>query len=604
MASDARRDGLLNLIKSGTPEEREKARDIFERLYDEAPPEEAAPTPKGPISDPAAAMAGKGVDWKKALSSAGNAVSDFVTGPLQAGVARWNDDVTMGYYPALVDALGFDTPQRRAKLATDYPTADKVGSGAAIATSMAVPLAPAAVVDRAVAQMAAPMVGRLKNPITKALGSIGTNAASGTVTGALEAVADGEAPSAGAVPGAIAGTVGGTIGQVMKAGAAGVRAASTHIRDYSNARRTGAYDAPELKAVEGIHGGLGVRRAAENAHDAIRAREADIVGNQKQQYREAIEPYLDTRLSRDEAQKQLLRQFSSNLDERTGKPIDKTLDAAYRQILEYLGGVKLSKPGVAPSSFSYDFAEEAPTLGQAGRKLDALRSEAAFESMAPTRSNVAAQKAYGGLKTAIDSSDLPPEALAARREAAANAAAARRRRDLIYNTENEVTRPSGAPAALSGSDSEISSMADALDADPTMRVAKEKAGATFLARVGDDNVPGDAANKYIQELADQDPEFARQIAAVRAKKAREAVRLSMQGLTPLSLTGATAGAGVLPFVSQNMRFLGARLAEPTLDIGGEMAARAGARGAGSPLLRDPIDAVMGRKRKKQEGKKE
>jgi hypothetical protein len=600
VAADARRAGLLEASRSADPQVRAKAAEIYERLYDEPPPSVAD---SAPIADPMAAAAQRaakqndGVDWGKALSGAASSVSDFVTGPLQAGVAKWNDRMTLGLYPAAMDLLGVDNPQRRADLAKKHPIGDMIGDGASMVTAALSPAAPAAMVDRAVAQMAGPLT-RAVSPLGRAAAATATNATAGALTGALESTVKGDG-LAGAAPGAVSGVVGTGLGALMRGGAASTRAASPNIKDFAEAKRAGAYDRPELKAVEDIHGGLGARRAAENAHEAIVGRDSQIVAGQKATYQEAIAPFLDTNLSREQAQKELLKRFADNLDPRTGAPYDEALDTAYRDVADFLGGVRPGKPGLRGGKPHVVVTpnEPAPTLEGANRKALGIREAADFESMAPTPANRAAQKAYGVLKTAIDSS-VPAPVVAARKEAATNAAEGRRRRDIVYNTEAEVTRPSGSPRAQEAPlDTDVVAMNETLGADPTMRVAKEKAAATFLGRVGDDNVPGHTANKYLRELSDMDPEFARQLAIVRAKKAREAVRFSMKGLVPTDLTGSNEASGFGPFIRQNMRSVGAQLVEPVLEGAGKLLPRAFVRGA--PVLRDPIDAAMGRRKKEK-----
>jgi hypothetical protein len=634
-------------------------------------------------------------------------------------------------------------------------------------------------------------VGRLSSPLARGVAAIGTNTASGAISGGLESTVRGEGAS-GIVPGAISGAAGGTAGQMLKAGAAGVRAASPMVGDFLDAVRAGAYARgprakaliPELKAVDNLHGGLGVRRTAENAYQGVVKRDSQMIASQKAAYNEAIAPFLNTRLSRDKAQALLQQKIQSNWDARSNEPIDPVLHKAYLDAVDFLGvppaapkpGVvkpppvpemvqeNLPLPGRAPSGdyvpgypdlpgpvrdpqrplpfperdnwvettsgrdlglpvpapkrpaaspapvseemiqenlpinglpspardpqvqLPYPLGDDwplttsgaeigvpaavrpplkrppapviqenlplpgrapvdtrdpgypavpgpvrdpqralpfpaedrwtktlggpaappppeinpPPTLGLANKKLKAVRSAGAFGSTQPTDAQTAARARYMALKGAIDESvddnAMPDLVRQARQEAAINAKAARRRHDILGNTEGDLARGGSSGAAPGEGIDDVASLREALEADPDIRVSREKAGATLLGRIGDKNVPGDSSDKYLRELA-LDPEIARQIAIVRAKKAREGVRFSLEGLTPESLTGATAAGGFMPIIRQNARFLGARVLHPLLDIGGEAAARAGARGA--PILRDPIDAAMGRRKKEK-----
>lgn len=645
MAIDARRARLVEAAKSADPKVAAKAAELHSRLYGEPPPGVAA---SAPIPDPAAAVQPKrddgGVNWVKGLS----AVSDFVEGPLQAGVTAFNRGLTMGVAPAAMDLLGIDNPERRAALKAKHPTADLIGDATGNAATLVMPLAPAAIIDRGITQAAAPLLSRASGAVAKAGVATGANATGGAAVGGLQRMVEGGDFVDGAVPGAVGGVAGTAIGGGLKGGAKLVRKSSQYIDDYAGAKAAGLYDTPELRAVQNIEGGRGTRRAAENAHDAIASRDAQLVASQKAQYKEAIAPFLGHTIDREAAQRDLMAKFLENLDDRYGTAIDPILDKAYRDAFDFLGGVRPG--GVGPASpkragkappepkedpihgpgaghatepvgmqsprkadplepipankprFRVTANEPAPTLDLMNKRLEAIRSGAAFESMQPTTENIGKRREYGAFNKAIGDS-VPPEVIEARATAAANSAQARRRRDIIYRGEGAVTRPDGPiePSPHADADDGITGMVDELGPleksgeKGLMRVGKESQGATFLNRVGDNNDPGWKAEKFLKELAAQDPEFARQLELLRAKKAQEGVRFSTESLVPTNLQGTNQAFGMGDVVRQNLRFLGARVAEPGMRGVGEQMQRSGVRLA--PMLRDPIDAILQRKKK-------
>jgi hypothetical protein len=119
--------------------------------------------------------------------------------------------------------------------------------------------------------------------------------------------------------------------------------------------------------------------------------------------------------------------------------------------------------------------------------------------------------------------------------------------------------------------------------------------------VGDANVPGKEARAYLEELAAQDPEIARQIDLLRAKKAQEAVRPSFKALTPLDLAGTNEAGGYGQMARQLGRSAAGHVVQPALEYGGQELGGKGGRVAPGlvPLLRDPVDALVGRKKKRK-----
>lgn len=556
---------------------REEAAQAYRELTGQDPPVNEGPMPEGqprmgapsalanqkraPIADPAEAV------QPSMLGRAAGAVKDFVTGPLNAAAAGFNDRISMGMYPAALDLVGASSPQYRQKLATEHPIADTVGQGTGIAASALVPGAPAAIIDRGLATTAEGLAPQL---MKTAGGQIGRGVASGALTGGTENVARNGGGTAegmakafeeGAAPGAVVGGAFAGAGELAKAGAAGIRAVSPRIRDFVSAKEGGAYQSPELQGL--AHGSPGVRQAAENAGDAILARDRQMSDRDYRNSEADLAPFMKSnKIDTGKAQGDLLSKYMDNLHADTGEPKDMALAKALEDEAVKLGDVK--------------------TLKGMLDNLAMSREKANFGSTAPTPENQAYRQVYEAQNKGLGGV-VPPEVEAARSESRKSLEAERRRHDIIANTEGQISR---------GRDSA---------GDENVRVTKEKQIATLLERVGDDTKPGRDAKRYLDELAAQDPEIARLIEVVRAKKAQEATRFSTKPLVPLDLAGTNEAAGYGPAFRQNSRAIAGQLVEPALRVGGQNAAAAGARmapGLAGPL-RDPIDALLGRKKKRK-----
>lgn len=540
------------------PAKREEAAQAYRDLTGK---DLAAPAPAGPIADPAEAA------QPSMLGKAAGAVKDFVTGPLNAAAAGFNERISGGIYPAALDLIGASSPQYRQKLAQDHPIGDLVGQGTGIAASMVVPGAPAAVIDQAVAHTAAGVAPRLA---ASGAGQVGRGAVTGALTAGTESLTKGDGTAEGMaknfedalLPGAAGGAAFSALGQGMKSGDELLQSVAPRVRDFVQAKRSGAYQSPELKNL--AKGGEGVRQASENAGNAVLARDRAIGDRNQRNYDEAIEPYeKSTKIDTGKAQSVLLQKYMDNLHADTGEPMDMALAKALEDEAVKLGDTR--------------------TLKGMLDNLKMSRAKADHNSLAPTDENKAYRQVYEAQNQALD--DVVPERVkAAREEAHQGLTEERRRHDIIANTEGEISR------------------GQTRDGENT-RVTKEKMIARLLQRVGDDNVPGQEARRYLEELAAQDPEIARQIALVRAKKAQEAVRPSFTPLVPLNLAQTNEAGGYGQAARQLGRSAAGHVLQPALEYGGqELGGKGGRLSPGLvPLLRDPIDALVGKKKKKAGG---
>lgn len=208
------------------------------------------------------------------------------------------------------------------------------------------------------------------------------------------------------------------------------------------------------------------------------------------------------------------------------------------------------------ADYGYSYESPVDTVGGALGQRRALQRSAAFRSASPTPDQLAAQEAYQALRGSIR--NAAPDVAAADDAYSDYARQAERRRDILYRTEDNVVRGGGHHPEVPDME-----YADELgQAPPQMRVGKEQAAAQTLGRIGDTNEPGLRAARYLGELAQMDPEFARALDFIANKKALEATRLSLHGLKPTSLTGAVSHGGLLPFFEQNARALGAKAVDP------------------------------------------
>jgi hypothetical protein len=562
---------MANLHKD--PAKREEAAKAYRELTGGDPP-----TFEGPVSEGEAPMGAPSVRAKNQpppidpagaqqqsfMGRAADAVGDFVGGPLNAGAAKFNETVSMGMYPKFLDLIGASSPQYRQKLEEDHPIASTVGTGAGIAATAMLPGAPAAIIDRGVASTAAELAPALSRT---AGGTIARGATSGALVGGTAALpgSDGtpegmaRAFESGMGPGAAAGGGLTALGVGMQAGSRGIQAAMPRVRDFVRATEEGAYQSPELRGLS--KGGLGVREAAENAGDAVLARSRAMSTRDRANYDEGMQPYLEsTDINTDLIKRKLYTDAIENRHADTGAAKDPALMDALGQAFEQSNQTKTAK-GLLDN-------------------LETARAEANFNSATRTPKEKAAGSVYDAMNEGLDKS-LPEGARAVRSESRQALEATRRRNDILANTEGDISRGQTA------------------DGGENLRVTKEKMVARLLSRIGDTNEPGKEARRYLAELAQQDPEIARQIALVQAKKAQEGTRFSFDPVEAMGLTGTNEAGGFGATGRQLGRFGAGRILEPALRRGGEAAVESGGRmGGTTPLLAAPVDAIVKRRKKK------
>ncbi len=563
---------MANLHKD--PAKREEAATAFRELTGKDPPTFEGPVQEGqaPLGAPSVRaknnpppMDPAGAQEQSFMGKAADAVGNFVGGPLNAGAAKFNETVSMGMYPKFLDLIGASSPQYRQKLEADHPIASTVGTGAGIAATAMLPGAPAAVIDRGVAATAAELAPALSRT---AGGTIARGTASGALVGGAAALpgSDGTAEGmakafeGGMAPGALAGGGLSALGVGMQAGSRGIQAAMPRVRDFVRGTESGAYQSPELKGL--AKGGLGVREAAENAGDAVLARGRAMSERDRAAYDEGMAPFLEnTGIDTNQIKRRLYTDAIENRHADTG-------DAKDPALMEALGG-------------AFEQANKTKTVKGLLDNLETARGEANYNSTARTPKEKASGRVYDAMNAGLDES-LPEGARAVRAESREALEATRRRNDILANTEGEISRGQTA------------------DGGENLRVGKERMVARLLARIGDENVPGLEARKYLQELASQDPEIARQIQLVQAKKAQEATRFSFDPVEAMGLTGTNEAGGFGAMGRQFGRFGAGRILEPALRRGGEAAVESGGRMGGvPPLLTAPIDAIVKRRKKKE-----
>lgn len=447
--------------------------------------------------------------------------------------------------PAEPGALGLTPPAPNAVNEEDYaglPDSD---------LQVAAAKDPRGAVGKALGTMAGTGIGLagmglgagLALPARLAMGAI-TGGAAGAGQGATEAAVSGQpvAPAAkqgfgvGALTGLGMEAGGSLLGGISRL----VRRASPTIGRYAAASDAGAYQDPAMQALPG--GAEGNRAAAEAGLGRVVARDQQLGKEAGARYAARVDPARGLPVDRGALRGELKDAVVANLDPDTGLPLRENVDRALQSQLDRTGSN--------------------PTVGGTLARRRALQQDAAFGNPAPTSEQQAAREAYGAFRRGIRRAS--PEVAAADDEFAKHAIQAARRHDILGNTESEIVRgggdlPEPSPDKLLPEDL----------AGPTMRVGKERAAATTLARVNDTNVPGLSARRYIEELAAQDPQIAEAIRFVANKKDFEATRFSLEGLQPLSLHGATEAGGMGHIIRQNARAIGGRILDPAAATGSQ-----------------------------------
>lgn len=250
----------------------------------------------------------------------------------------------------------------------------------------------------------------------------------------------------------------------------------------------------------------------------------------------------------------LQAQQAKNIADDTGKPLDDALDAAFNRAITNLG----------PKGTTNTVG---PTLG----RRQAIGRQANFGSPSPSPEDRANQQIYGSYRQAVH--EASSEIKAADERFSPYATKRDRRRDIIYNTEDAVgqpaTLPAEAPANPTAGDELVGDTGQFQPAQPVIRPGKEKLGVRNLERYGDvKSKPGREAQPYLEELANQDPEFRAALDFIANKSAYEGTRFALSSHLPQHLTSATALGGKLSTFMQLSDAAKARLVYPGAQAAG------------------------------------
>lgn len=228
----------------------------------------------------------------------------------------------------------------------------------------------------------------------------------------------------------------------------------------------------------------------------------------------------------------LRAQQAKNINPDTGRPFNAEVDAMFNKAIVDLGpeGTTNTVEGV---------------LGQ--RK--ALGETANFGNPIASTTDKAAQRAYRGLRSSIR--ETAPEIGAADDAYAASANKDARARELIYKSDAEVATAQPHAAATEPAPGSTVDPADELfgarepppepgSPEAKMAVLKEQQGVRNLERIGDtESKPGREYQRYLEELAQQDPEFRAALDFIGAKSGYEATRFGLHSHMPTHLGRAT-----------------------------------------------------------------
>lgn len=316
------------------------------------------------------------------------------------------------------------------------------------------------------------------------------------------------------------------------------------IGQYARAKEAGVYKQPEMKNLPRRE--EGIEAASKVGLDRTVARDQQLANERGGRYAGRVNPRLRDRVEGQDIVSDLNRSRLENIDPDTGYPL---VDAIDDQFVKQI-----------------DRTPAKPTIEGTLARRRALKKEGSFGNRNPTPGQEAARDSYQAFRKAVRVA--APDVGAADDEFSRSAAQAARRRDILFNTEDEVIARGGdlpEPQPIEHADELLEGAPQSL-ADNPLRVGKEKAAVTTMGRVGDENVPGLRTARYLEELADQDPEFRAALKFIMDKKALEATRLSPKGVLATDLRGATALWGALPAAQQTARAVGARLIDPTTDM--------------------------------------
>jgi hypothetical protein len=549
----------------------------------------------------------------------GNAFRQMMTNPAARREAgRGLSDTMFGLPTYLADKVGAPTYSANEAAdaadptARDYRTAMQIGGSLTPGTA-------ANLTGRGALALArkAPIAPFLKNILAGQLTAAGTAAGMqpGNITTAEGLKAKAEAAlGAASDPLNAALPIAGGAGAGLARGTSNLLRKNRQIGTRARAMERGAYQDPEMLALEapelGLKGEpmpgkpspeLQIRRAADKGLNRVLNRMQEMGTEEGQAYQSATnpigprtparppnkwvepDPEIMSRMDRGTLDRELLAaegrqppmavEGQSFPQEGLAAQVDRpALEAAIRESasrninpdtgLPYNKAIDkrvtrlLKELGPATERVTTDVTVDVPkptTLGGVLGQRRALKGEAAFESAAPTDKQKAAQAAYGAYRGAVRKAS--PEVIAPADDRYAAFARKRTRAEQILGVEDEVAKQSQMqPLTESEAPFEL---ADEIAPEKTwsLPVGKEKTAATNLARVNDTNVPGVNMAKYLEELRRMDPEFDKAIQFIADKKALEATKFGFHGHLPESLHSVKAAVG--PALRQNVRALGA-----------------------------------------------
>lgn len=508
---------------------------------------------------------------------------------------RASNMLTFGASRPVMDMLGawfgaenFSSPERRAELTQAYPktgVAGDVGGGLLGAW-----MGPARLLDQTVraavpkilpnvVEKSMPVVTRMAPPVST---SVVENAAQNwSEGGTLEERVSRLPQNAGTAVALGAG--GQAVGDTLSAASDAVKKVGGWTKDFIEANRRGAYETPDLVNSPNAWS------AARKGEKRFAQRNAELDEEGQAMLRADRKPDLGVGIPRKDLRDRVNALIEGNLDgiPAPGWPKGRPRDFRKHEALESLLGntdegldlLRTVEQDPVTKRFRAvpDPTYETMIIKRSAEQKAGKYGKAADASKEQVRAQTRAEAMNDVIKPSI-----PERSRLAEERAHERASARERERDIFYNSEERVNRGTAE--------------------DPDLRVSKEKAGARFLGRVGDVNKPGEEAAEYLEELAKADPEYRALIDMVRAAKARDATKFTLSPPLPGSgtLDETNKWAGFGPTIQQLARWGLARVAEPTLRMGGEAIPTATPRLV--PLLTDPVAAVLEGRKKKEKKK--
>lgn len=475
--------------------------------------------------------------------------SDLLAGArdtLGAVGSGFNRMLTGGAYAALTDRLGLTAPEQRAEWERKSPAGKIVGE----TLGMAPLVASGGGVASALASRggAAAAQGLGKRLATAALDTAVPEAA----TSAIEGNDLGETGRRAAVGGAV-GIGGQAVGEGLKLTGKALSFLDPWVARYQKAKDKGIYKRPDMKALEG--GEEGVQKAAEEGRDRILARDVELNREAGQAFGEATDPLMGKVADPAPMRKALMELSLANRTS-SGEPLKKgAVQKRIKEIMDTLG----PEPTVED-------------LVKVRRSLDEGR---AAQSLNPTDEQVLNREIYAAIKDSI------PEMKEADKAYAIAMDRSRRTKDIISNKE-----------------------ANVVDAEGEGRVTTEKAMARNVGRVGDTTRPGLEMRAHLEELANQDPEFAAALDFVANKKAKEAVGFGFSTPVQSKFTEVAKLFGLGPLIQQNARAALSTASTAAKGAGGAAVTAGRASRPAAPFVLDPMDEAQEKRRKKAKEKKQ